>query len=243
MYRYLQQHPCVVPAVLNKGIHYFDTNFDRGPSWYRSHFPTNVAMARRRRSAHADRVITGEGSPYYIFHPLAAERIAALLPSCRSVLMLRDPIARAHSHYQHEVARGFEKLSFEEALEQEDARLAGEEERMVEDASYYSFEHQHHSYIARGMYLRQIERWLASFPADQLLIIDSSSFFSNPDAEYRSVLRFLGLSERSLPSYEKMNAHSYDRMSSGALALLRERFEAPNRALAERLGRTFDWGA
>ena len=114
---------------------------------------------------------------------------------------------------------------------------------MVEDPTYYSFEHQHHSYIARGMYLRQIERWRASFPPDQLLIIDSSSFFSDPDAEYRSVLRFLGLSERSLPSYEKMNAHSYDRMSAGALALLRERFEAPNRALSERLGRTFDWGA
>ena len=48
LYRYLQQHPCVVPAVLNKGIHYFDTNFDRGPSWYRSHFPTTVSMALRR---------------------------------------------------------------------------------------------------------------------------------------------------------------------------------------------------
>ena len=78
LYRYLQQHPCVVPAVLNKGIHYFDTNFDRGPSWYRSHFPTTVSMALRRRSAHAERAITGEGSPYYIFHPLAAERIADL---------------------------------------------------------------------------------------------------------------------------------------------------------------------
>ncbi len=127
--------------------------------------------------------------------------------------MLRDPISRAHSHYQHEVARGFEDLSFEEALEQEDARLAGEEERMLEDHSYYSFEHQHHSYMARGMYLRQIERWRSVFAEDQLLIVDSSSFFSNPDAEYRSVLRFLELPERSLPSYEKMNAHSYDRMS------------------------------
>lgn len=243
LYRYLHQHPCVVPAVLNKGIHYFDTNFERGPSWYRSHFPTTVSKALRRRSARSDRVITGEGSPYYIFHPLAPERIADLLPGCLSILMLRDPIARAHSHYQHEMARGFEELSFEEALEQEDRRLAGEEERLLEDPTYYSFEHQHHSYIARGMYLRQILRWQDLFPHNQLLILDSSSFFSNPDAEYRSVLRFLGLPERSLPTYEKMNAHSYDRMAPGALALLRERFGAPNRALSEHLGRTFDWGA
>jgi hypothetical protein len=243
LYRYLQQHPCVMPAVLNKGIHYFDTNFDRGPSWYRSHFPTNVSMALRRRSAGSDRVITGEGSPYYIFHPLAPGRIAALLPNCLSILMLRDPIARAQSHYQHEVARGFEDLPFEEALEQEDRRLAGEEERMLEDPSYNSFAHQHHSYIARGMYLPQIQRWQGLFAENQLLILDSSSFFSDPDAEYRSVLRFLGLPERSLPNYEKMNAHSYDRMSPEALALLRERFEEPNRALSEHLGRTFDWGA
>ena len=83
LYRYLQQHPCVAPAVLNKGIHYFDTNFDRGPSWYRSHFQTTGSMTLRRRSAHGtERAITGEGSPYYIFHPLAAQRIADLLPHC-----------------------------------------------------------------------------------------------------------------------------------------------------------------
>ena len=82
-------------------------------------------MSIRRRNSGFDRAITGEGSPYYIFHPLAPGRIANLLPRCRAILMLRDPISRAHSHYQHEVARGFEDLSFEEALEQEDAASGG----------------------------------------------------------------------------------------------------------------------
>jgi hypothetical protein len=243
LYRYLQQHPCVVPAPLNKGIHYFDTEFGHGPKWYRSHFPTTISMSIRRKNSGFDRAITGEGSPYYIFHPLAPGRIANLLPRCRAILMLRDPISRAHSHYQHEVARGFEDLSFEEALEREDQRLAGEEERMAGDPSYYSFAHQHHSYIARGMYLRQIQRWQSLFDMEQLLIVDSSSFFSDPDAEYRRVLRFLDLPEQSLESYEKMNAHSYDRMSPEALALLRDRFEVPNRALSEHVGHQFNWGA
>jgi Sulfotransferase domain len=243
LYRYLQQHPAVLPAVLNKGIHYFDTNHDKGPSWYRSHFPTSVSKAVRRRGSGADRILTGEGSPYYAFHPLAPARIAELLPNVRSIIMLRDPIARAHSHYQHEVARGFEDLSFEDALIAEEGRLAGEEARIVSDPRYYSFAHQHHSYIARGMYLEQIERWHTLFPRDQLLIIESGGFFADADASYREVLRFLDLPERSLPAYEKMNAHSYDRMSPRALALLRERYEEPNRRLAEHLGRELPWDA
>ena len=47
----------------------------------------------------------------------------------KAILMLRDPVERAHSHYTHEAARGFEQLTFEEALEREQERLAGEEER------------------------------------------------------------------------------------------------------------------
>ncbi|MEO8423493.1 MAG: sulfotransferase domain-containing protein [Actinomycetota bacterium] len=241
LYRYLEKHPSVLPTVLNKGVHYFDTNFEKGPVWYRSHFPTTAAKGLRRRRAGGGPVITGEGSPYYSFHPLAPQRIAELLPNGRFILMLRDPISRAHSHYQHEVARGFEELSFEEALEREEERLAGEEERMIADPSYFSFAHQHHSYVARGLYLSQIQRWHSVLPREQLLIVDSTDFFSNADATYREVLRFLELAERSLPAYEKMNAHSYDRMTPRALAFLRSRVADPNRALSGYLERAFPW--
>ena len=108
---------------------------------------------------------------------------------------------------------------------------------MVEDPSYYSFAHQHHSYLARGLYLRQIQRWHALIPVEQLLIIDSTDFFFDADTTYRQVLRFLGLPEISLPVYEKMNAHSYDRMSPDALALLRDRLSVPNKELSAYLGR------
>ena len=240
LYRYLEQHPAVLPAVLNKGIHYFDTNYGKGPNWYRSHFPTTASKAFRRRRA-GEPVLTGEGSPYYAFHPLAPGRITELLPNGRFILILRDPITRAHSQYQHEIARGFESLSFEEALKKEPERLAGEEERLIADPSYYSYEHQHHSYVARGMYLDQIRRWHEAVPHERLLILDSTAFFSDPDAAYREVLRFLGLSERSLATYDKMNAHSYDRMSADELTFLRSSFEAANRDLFEYLGRRFPW--
>ncbi len=241
LYRYLARHPAVVSAVLNKGVHYFDTNYDKGPNWYRSHFPSDPykALVARRRSV--SRVITGEGSPYYAFHPLAAARIADVLPSVKAILILRDPVTRAHSHHTHELARGFESLPFEEALEREEERLAGEEERMKSDPSYYSFSHQHHSYVARGRYLEQIERWLNFFPRDQLMIVDADDLFAEPDATFRSVLRFLELEELSLDSYEKLNAHSYSSMSDQARSFLEARFEEPDRALGAFLGRDLGW--
>ena len=125
LYRYLCAHPSVQPAVLNKGIHYFDTNHEQGTAWYRSHFPSEPYKAYLRRRRGVERVLTGEGSPYYFFHPLAPGWIAEELPEARFVVMLRDPVGRAYSQYQHEVARGFEALAFEEALEEEEERLGG----------------------------------------------------------------------------------------------------------------------
>jgi hypothetical protein len=58
---------------------------------------------------------------------------------------------------------------------------------------------------------------------------------------YRTTLRFLGLEDRSLSRYDKLNAHSYDRMSPRARGFLTERLTGPNRALFEYLGRRFDW--
>jgi hypothetical protein len=241
LYRYLERHPAVLPAVLNKGVHFFDEHYARGVGWYRSNFPTTATKAIVRRRRHVPRVITGEGSPYYLFHPLAPKRIAEVLPEARFLAVLRDPVARAHSHYQHEVARGFEDLPFEEALEREEARLQGERERMLEDPTYFSYSLQHHSYVARGMYLEQVRTWHALVAPERLLILDSAELFGDPDGTFARVLAFLGLAPFSLESYEKMNAHSYDRMSPAALAFLRERFAGPNRELAEYLGRTFDW--
>jgi hypothetical protein len=241
LYRYLCAHPGVLPAVLNKGIHYFDTNYEHGVGWYRSHFPSDPYRAWIRRREGVDRVITGEGSPYYVFHPLGPERISSTLPGARFILMLRDPVSRAYSQYQHEIARGFETLSFEEALEREEERLEGEAERLRREPAYHSLSHQHHSYVARGLYAEQIRRWHAFVPAERLLVLDSSEFFADPDGGYRRTLEFLGLPERSLPEYRQLNAHSYDRMSDRARRFLEDRFREPNRELVEYLGRRFSW--
>jgi hypothetical protein len=241
LYRYLERHPAVMPAVLNKGVHFFDERFDRGITWYRSNFPAAPSKAIVRRRHAVERVVTGEASPYYAFHPLVPERVAGVLPDVRLILVLRDPVSRAYSHYQHEVARGFETLPFDEAIEREPERLAGEERRILQDGSYHSFEHQHHSYVARGMYLEQIRRWHARFPSERLLIVDADELFGDPAAAYAAVVRFLGLPPFGLERFERLNAHAYDDMSPAARARLREAFAGPNRELCAYLGRRFAW--
>jgi hypothetical protein len=156
--------------------------------------------------------------------------------------MLRDPVSRAYSHFRHEVARGFEHLVFEDALEAEPKRLEGEDERLRSDPISVSFPHQHFSYLARGHYLEQVMRWHAHFPTEQLLVVDSGAFFADPDKGIREVERFLGIAELSYREYPRLNARSGVDMAPATLERLREYFAEPNRRLEEYLGRTFSWG-
>ena len=68
MYTYLSQHPTVVPAVLCKGVHYFDVNYGQGDDWYIGHFPTRTYRSFvAKRAGHP--TLTGESSPYYLLPP------------------------------------------------------------------------------------------------------------------------------------------------------------------------------
>ena len=97
IFNYLIQHPDVV-APLGKEIHYFDLHYDQGVRFYRGRFP----YSHRLRNG----AITLDATPYYLVHPLAPERAAGLLPDIKLIALLRNPIERAFSHYQHEVRGG-----------------------------------------------------------------------------------------------------------------------------------------
>jgi hypothetical protein len=242
LHRYLVQHPGVRTMLRTKGVHFFDVAYGRGMAWYASRFPTKAYawyVARR----HGVELVTGEASPYYLYHPLVAQRVAEHLPRVKLIALLRDPVQRAYSHYQHEVARGFETLPFEEAIEAEPARLAGEEERMAAEPLYNSFAHQHHSYLARGRYHEQLARWRARFDDDQLLVLSAERFFREPDPTFRRVLDFLGLPAFAPAAYEQHNAHDYRQMSAEVRGRLVEHYREPNRRLYESLGEDLGWSS
>jgi hypothetical protein len=241
--KYLGRHPLAAPARFTKGTHFFDREYPRGAGWYRSHFPTVTEQALKRMRHHGAAPLAGESSSYYIFHPLALERIAETMPTARLVVMLRDPVSRAWSHYNHEAARGFEDLPFAAALEREPERLAGEAERMAADPAYDSFSWRHHSYFTRGLYLEQLHRLYALFPQDQVLLLESGELFADPDATYGRVLEFLGLPGLHLDMYEQRYSYKYERLDPGLRAELAERYAEPNRLLFDQLGNKFEWAA
>ncbi len=94
MYRALTQHPGAFKPVMHKGVHYFDMNYAQGLGWYRAHFPSRVAVSAAARRLGVDPIVY-ESSPYYGFHPLAADRFSADLADVRVIMLIRDPVERA----------------------------------------------------------------------------------------------------------------------------------------------------
>lgn len=242
--RWLLEHPEVrtlFPArETRKGTYYFDVNYERGEAWYRSHFPTRIAH-RLAEARHGLPLTVGEATPYYLHHPHAPIRARRLVPSAKVIALLRNPVDRAQGHWAERLRQGVETLDFDAALAAEDERLAGEEERMLADPSYVSFAHQHFSYVDQGRYARGLERWMAAYPADQLLILRSEDLYADPGAAYSRVLDFLGLGPHLPAELSGWNRTNNDKLDAD----LRDRLTtllAPDIDAVERLvGRSMEW--
>jgi hypothetical protein len=239
MFKALVQHPLVARPFLRKGVHYFDKHYEEGAAWYRGHFPVRATSAARRLGR--GRPVTGESSPYYMFHPLAPHRIAADLPDVRVIALLRDPVERAYSAHSHESGKGFETLSFAEAVEAEPARVAGERERMLADHTYSSYDLQHHAYVGRGEYLNQLSVLERLLGRDRLHVVDSQDFFATPEKVFPAVLEFLQLPPSDGIRFEKHNSRSRSAMDPALRGRLTDHYEPHDEALAAWWGCTPSW--
>ncbi|MEP6758535.1 MAG: sulfotransferase [Actinomycetota bacterium] len=240
LYHYLTQHPQFLGTVADKEVHHFDLHVAEGLDAYRGAFPTTAKVRRTERRI-GGRIVVGEATPYYLFHPAVPARVAADLPQVRLIAVLRDPVERAWSHYRHEVDLGHEALGFADALAAEGERLAGEAERLLADPSAVSFAHQHHAYVARGRYLEQLERWWAVFPRGQLLLVRSEDLHADPAATLDSITAHLGIRPWQPPAWRTYNASTSTDMPAAARARLRETFRRSNDRLAEATGRDWSW--
>lgn len=233
LFNYLIQHPQAL-SPLRKELKFFDSNYFRGLAWYRAHFP----LKNKLRAAHA---LTGEASPYYMYHPTALERIHAALPSVKLIAILRNPVDRAYSHYQHMVRVGREDLTFEQALEAEPDRLAGEAEKIAADASYPQYRHIQYSYLERGRYAEQLQTLFRLFPKENILILKSEDLYADPAQVMKTSFSFLGLPFQ-MGQYEVFKQGTYKSgMDSATRQKLVEYFRPFNQQLYDLLGMKFDW--
>lgn len=244
LYKYLGAHPQAFPS-LRKEVEYFSTRFTEGEPWYRAHFPLAARMAARSRRL-GKSPISFEATPDYMLHPFAAARASELVPDARIIALLRNPIDRAISQYGHNRRLGQEPLTFEEALDQEDDRLAPEAEKIAADPAYQARPLRRYSYITRGRYAEQLERWQAWFPSSQMLIVRFEDLTAHPAQTLSSIESFLGIDDWHPAAFAN---HSYGRAGRagdeqadpGLRARLAEIFRSENERLADLLGYDLEW--
>lgn len=251
LHAYLAQHPDV-SAGSQKEIRYFahDERHARGINWYRSNFPLSAQRAVHERRRGADgkrrRMAIVDASVRYVNHPHAMRRIAAATPRARFIAMVRDPIERAHSHYRANrlVAPEVpEDLAFDEAIEAEGGRIAGEYERMERDEGYYSRRYFGYGYAANGHYARWLGPWLGAFPG-RVMVLESSELRADAQGTMDRVTAFAGLERHVVRDLRERNVGGGDGagIDEGTRARLSAHFRAPNAELYALLGRDLGWG-
>jgi hypothetical protein len=220
-----------VETPATKELHFITDRFDRGLDWYLGQFPVELPLE----------TITGEATPYAIFHPLAPLRLREIAPAARLIALLRNPVDRAYSHYLLERSRGEETLDFAAALDAEAERLAGEQERLARDAGYVSAPHKHASYVSRGDYARQLETWFGLFPREQILVIRSEDLYERSAETFARVARFLGIGSDVRIPFTAHNQTSGPRLDAAIRHQLSQHFAPLNARLAELLGWDPGW--
>lgn len=244
LYKYLGSHPQVFPS-LRKEIEFFSTRFTEGEPWYRAHFPLS-SRARLRSRRIGRPTLSFEATPDYLLHPFAAQRAAQLVPDARIIALLRNPIDRAISQYGHNRRLGQEPLSLVDALDQEAERLAPEYGKITADPSYQARPLRRYSYITRGRYAEQLERWQSWFPPDQIKVVRFEDLANAPAATLSAIESFLAIDDWHP---EEFANHSYGRSGRSDEAndypQIRKRlaaeFESHNRRLFELLGYDLEW--
>jgi hypothetical protein len=159
-----------------KEVHFFD---DESRDWAQPDYDAYHARFDWDRPA-----MRGEATPIYIYWPGALERIAAYNPKIKLVLMLRDPVERAWSHWRMERGRGAETKSFAWCIREGRQRLFAAEPWG---------HHREHSYVERGYYGDQVERLFAMFPREQVLMLQADDLRSDPQTVLGRLNAFLGL--------------------------------------------------
>lgn len=246
LFNYLMMHEGVLGLFPQsrgrKSSDYFFKNVTEDQAWYRSHFHTRAYRDRLARRLGYEPV-AGEASPYYVWDPRIAARAYDVNPELKAVLLLRDPVKRAWSHYQERVANGVEPLSFGDALEAEQSRTAGELDRMSADPTYYSEAHDWYSYRSRGIYLPQIENWRQTFPHDQLLVLRSEDLYADVQGTFDEICAFLGVPSVPLPTTRTFGAGKGDPMPDEPRRALTAFYAEHNARLASYLGRDLGWSS
>jgi hypothetical protein len=241
LYDCLCQHPGIIHRI-NKEIHFFNnfSNRHRGLAFYKAHFST-LAQRRNISKKIGYFPLEGEATPF-IIHPWVPKWLYDAVPNSKLILIVRNPIDRALSHYQHNKRRGRETLSFEEALESESARISSNFDHLLADPDYPVGDFFKFSYLTRGYYDDQIKNWLGFFPIEQICVVSFENFINNQQETALKIFQFLELPNFEISEFPKSNQGNYHcQIDSKLRRKLSEHFRLHNEQFFRIIDQNFDW--
>jgi hypothetical protein len=182
LFDYLAEEPGLALSAV-KETHFFD---DEARDWAAPDYG-----AYHAQFGPFDGRPRGEATPIYTYWPGSLERIAAYNPAMKLIVVLRDPVERAWSHWRMEYARGAETRPFAWCIREGRQRLF--------DADPWGFDREF-SYVERGYYGEQMERLFGLFPRDQVLVLRSDDLRRDPGPALAAVRALLGLPPGAAPA-------------------------------------------
>ena len=217
---YLREHPQICMAR-EKELHFFNNErvFSRPFPDYNQYHTSFLPTEAHR--------CVGESTPIYMYWESAPRRIWEYNPNMRIIVVLRNPIDRAYSHWNMERARGNETLSFWDAIRSEEKRCRE------------SLPHQHvvYSYVDRGFYTEQLRRLWRYFPRESVLVLRTEQLRCAPQEALSRVFEFLGVEEWRLSQEKREHVYPYEsKMNVAEIGYLRGVFEYEIRQLERILG-------
>jgi hypothetical protein len=153
--------------------------------------------------------LRGESTPFYLYNRDAQRRIRALVPGARLIVILRDPVERAHSNWTHLWSAGLDPIGdFVAACAEEERRIA---------AGWADFWH----YTALGRYGEQLEQLYTVFPREQVLVFRYRALVESPARVLDRICAFLGVPDGELTEVPRENVTAHPRRSLRHVAVSR----------------------
>lgn len=229
LFKYATQHPQIIPP-LRKELEFWSLRMQRGLDWYLSQFPAIPPGDTT--------YLSGEACPGYLDHDGSAERVRANFPDIKLVVILRNPVERAYSHYNHWRRRQQETHDFETAIHAKLDRLTSGSNSIIDEKQLWNSPH---DYLARGIYVVFLKHWMSIFPRDRFLVLSNDQLNNDPQATLSQLFDFLGLPDSAIQADQRHNVGTYSPLSPSLRHRLEEFYAPYNQELEAFLGQTFSW--
>ena len=179
LYHYLNEHPQVEMSSQKEPDYFSDKAIHKQGMYYGKN-RVNTLDKYESLFVQKESVVYGEGSVSYLFYDNVAEDIKKYNPNAKIIIMLRNPIERAFSHYLMDYRLGLVSDSFENIIT-----------KKSEHKNAHLFYQQ---YIEVSKYANQIQRYLDFFEKENILFIDYEDFKNNVAKTVDQVYDFLNIS-------------------------------------------------